>query len=151
MALDFGTVVEWLLSLRQPGGGRYCTLASSSRLINPFAPNTRTGYSIVPLFNAYCNIIVNTKYDPDIRPGVFIIVKYHNGLPLINNNTSGLITGEGFNSWLEVTAKNPIVVTVQNISGMVQRFEEMYQILSVQTQADLDVLHGLVNKFGGLL
>ena len=134
-------IVEYLLSLNRPGGGRLCYQHRMQFLIDPYPPLTQLLWSLAPPLNSYAAIKYSGTVSENTIPGAFFMEAVHAG----NLYISGFIEADWMREYLAYflmfTRSEPIYFRLVNTSTLNQQFIGTQWSLLITTEQDLQAIN----------
>lgn len=146
---EYGDLVEYLLGIRKPGGGRLTRFGVFITRIPQFPPNFTITTTVFPRFGAYGMIQYLGAISPSMVPGAFWMTSYQMGIQFQGAFLSQMIQGI-HNSWLEITQNNPTTTTITNVTGLLQYFEFGNSYLLMDTEQDYREVGELIENWGSM-
>lgn len=143
-------VIEYLLALEKPGGGKLVRYGVMLVTVPVFPPGMSLTFTITPYFNSYASIEYWHRFSPAIVPGTLLWDSRHSGMEICAGVCGAVATADGHNLWVEITESDPIITDVTNISGVNQFFETLDFFLLVDTEDDLKIVKEVIRKWGSI-
>ena len=149
MGIPLSPLAEYLLAWTDEAGNPICRWANPQYTIPILPPGTTVEFDILPVGNNYCSIIVWNRWSPSINPGTIFFDTRHKGVIFQSGVLGTMALAESHNLWVEVTRKDYVHTTVQNVSPVNQYFQAMDVHLVIQVEDHLEKVHELINSYGG--
>lgn len=144
---EYGGLIEYLLSYRNPGGGKLVRFGANVTQIPQFPPNFSITMEVLPRFSAYANIQYLGGFSPQMVPNAFWFETRHEGIII----QVGFITrlGHGLhNMWIEFTQAEPIMTAITNTTPLLQYFEAANEYLVIDSEEDFMEVKRLMHEWG---
>lgn len=129
-------VIEYLLSLERPSGGRLCYAGVSQLIIPIFPPNTTITLESGPLGSDYAYLPYLSTLGPAMVPSAFSGWGQQYG----SRQYTGVLTSWFLNNILDsfafVTDAEPGIAQITNQTALFQYYEGMVFIICIATEAD---------------
>lgn len=141
-----GQLIEYIASLRNPGGGPLVRIEGSQLRVAAFPPFTTLTTTLTPLASDYAMICYRTILGNEIVPGAF------SGTLLFASGViySGVITQEpirnGFQVFFVITKVTPLTYTITNLTGLFHYFEAIGKYLLVSTKDDMEFIYKVLQE-----
>lgn len=139
-------LVEFILSLRRPGGGFYAQQSSMQIIVDPFPPNYTLVFDLGPSEDTFAHILYLSGRSPEMVPGAFHKVLMQAGVPLFD----AIITEEHIlrptASFWVVTEALKVVTRSTNLTALNQYFEINIRYLKVFSADDLKAISEEMNR-----
>ncbi len=137
-------VIEYLLSLERPGGGRLVYAGGSQLLVPAFPPNTTITLTTAPFGNDYAYIPYYTAFGPAMVPGAFWGWGQHFGNRQYIGTVASWFMANSLDSFVFVTQSEPALAQITNQSPLNQYYEGISFFVAIATQDDFkEVLEAL--------
>lgn len=140
---------EFLMTLQRPGGGYLAEQAGGQLIVPIFPPNTSVSV-VVPPSNSYASIGYNYAFSPAMIPDAFTFTFRHKGRDIRVSTATALALESKLWTFALVTRKDPIYISLTNVSGGNQYLEFLSWFIAVPSAEDLELvwaaLRDLTNK-----
>jgi len=143
-------LIEFIESLARPGAGVIAEHGGIQVIVPVFPPNTTSAYTVTPPTSAYALITYRVSFGAAMVPNVFTGWFEHAGRHRYIGTITNTVIRDGLEWYLVITDNEPLRVSVTNVSGLNQYFEEISQFALVPSRDDylmiLEALDILANK-----
>lgn len=147
MSVTYQGLIEYLLAIKRPKGGKLCRFGLLLTTIPVFPPNLQVVFTLRPQFGAYANLWYWHRANPGTVPGAIQWFSSQAGMELSTGTIFQTPLAEPKSLWLEVTQASPIVTRAVNVSGLNQFFETADLFLIVDTEEDLKEIYQIVGAW----
>lgn len=140
--------IDWLCTLRQPGGGNLVAIDAIQILVPVFPPNTLLTINAGPIDEDYGQIIYYFRFGLQMVPNAFrgtLSIWGHR--PLTGIWTQSVLETE-FTGFRWVTASQSSQLQMTNITGLNQVFEFDYSSVRISTEADYYLVLEALDRLG---
>lgn len=137
--MELSRVVEWLMTIRRPGGPML-TVENAQLHIPMFPPNTTLSFSAGPVGSDFAQIVFQCNLGPQTVPGVFSGTITMGGQKVFTGvfYASAFVgTVSGF-QW--VTWAQPTTLVFTNISGLYQEVQYNYTYIRIPSENDYNTI-----------
>lgn len=131
-------VIEYLLSLERPGGGRLVFGGGSQLIVPAFPPNTTITLTVAPYGNDYAYIPYYSAFAPAMVPGAF----WGWGQQYGNKQYTGtlgswfLTNPSPLDAFVFVTEAEPAIAQLTNQSPLNQYYEGISFFIAIASEED---------------
>jgi len=141
-------VIEFLLTLREPGGGNLVHQGANQTLIPAVPPNTEFVLQAFPIGSDYIDIAYGGFVDPMVVPGAF----YGYGQYFGNRTYDGVITA-GFiaynvESFVLISESEPAIALLRNLTALNQYYSGMIYFITIDSERSYNLVLEALNKMG---
>ncbi len=143
-----GPAIEYLLTLRRPGGGTLVILDAAQILIPAFPPATTLSFSAGPIGDDYGQIVYGAKAGPNMIPNAFTGYVQVWGSRLIAGTFTAATLVTEFQSFLWVTQAEPALIYLTNVSGLNQVLELDYVSIRISSEEDYEMVLEALARLG---
>lgn len=130
--------VEWLCTLRRPGGGYLVAIDAIQILIPIFPPNTIMTFSAGPIASDYGQIVYYFRFGPQMVPDVFEGTLQIWGHRALTGIWTQMVLDTELHGFRWVTQAEPAFFHFRNISGLNQVFEGGYSSVRISSEQDFE-------------
>lgn len=141
-------LVEYLMALRRPGGGKLCRFGVQLFTIPILPPRVNVTATIMPYFGSYVSIEYFHRFSPAIVPNTVDWTLRHAGVEVAAGLVSAVAVAESHNFWLEITESDPSVATIENVTDVCQFWETLDHFLLIDSEEDYKLVREIVYNWG---
>ena len=139
-------LMEFIETIVRPGGG-FATGHGGHQTIVPFFPPARTAsHSVVPGEGTYALIAYKTIFGSNMVPSAFTGTIQHAGRHYYTGTLTASVIDNGLEYYMVITYEHPLMVSITNISGLNQYFEEISEFVPVSNKETYDAIVGALDK-----
>lgn len=143
-----GPAIEYLLTLRRPGGGTLVALDATQILVPAFPPATTLSFSAGPIGDDFGQIVYGARPGPDMVPNAFTGYVQVWGSRLITGTFTLAVLITEMQSFLWVTQAEPALIYLTNVSGLNQVLELDYVSLRIASEEDFNMVLEALARLG---
>lgn len=129
-------VIEYLLSLERPGGGRLVYAGGSQFIVPAFPPNTAITLTTAPFGNDYAYIPYYAAIGPAVVPGAFWGWGQHFGNRLYTGVIASWFMQNALDSFVFVTESEPAIAQLTNQTALNQYYEGISFFVAIASEDD---------------
>ena len=141
-------LIEYLMALRRPGGGKLCRFGVQLFTIPILPPLMSVTVTVTPYFGSYMSIEYWHRFSPAIVPNTVEWTVRHGGMEIASGLVSQVATDESHNFWLEITESDPSVATITNVTPVNQFYETLDHFLLVDNEEDYLRVKEVIRNWG---
>lgn len=145
--MELPYVIQYLLTLRDPGGSPLVYAGMGQEVI-PFFPPGRSLKLETDPGDDYAHIGFFASVGPAVVPGTFYSAAWQAGGRVYEGLITGWFTGNDLYSFLVQTHALPSIAILTNISPLVQYYEGILAFLRVATKEDYGLVMDGLDRLG---
>ena len=151
MGTTLGPLAEYLLAARGRNGQTLCKLGSLVVSAAAFTASASSSYYAYPASNNHLVVEVYYAFSPRIVPGAFTINRLYRGVSILSGTLTDLLISQGYNTWQEIMATDPVITYITNTTAVAQYYETLSMYLIVEKKEDWTELRTLIDLHGGVI
>lgn len=141
-------VIEYLLTLERPGGGKLVYGGVSQLIIPAFPPGAIITLTTAPYGDDYAYIPYYSAVGPAMVPGAFYGWAQQWGNKQYEGTVSSWFTANSLDSFVPVTQSEPAVAQITNQSALNQFYEGVSFFVGITTKDDYNMVLEALARLG---
>ncbi len=138
-------IVEYLLSLERPGGGRLVLQGNQQITVLAFPALATVTLAAIPT-NEYMFISYKVGFDPGMVPGAFFAIGQAYGARPYDSPVYQYLTGTDVDTWLPITKNRPSYARITNLTNMPQFYSGRNWFLIIATEVDYALVQDALRR-----
>ncbi|MDO9579925.1 MAG: hypothetical protein Q7J06_05085 [Bacteroidales bacterium] len=141
-------VIEYLLTLERPGGGRLVNAGAGELIIPAFPPNTTITFKTVPIEGDYMYISHRCGFGRAMIPEAFFVRVSQWGNMTYEGIVGSWLLNNCLDLFVSTTRSEPAQTQIQNLTGLNQYYEGLTFFLRIQTEDDYNLVMKALARMG---
>ncbi|MDO8635685.1 MAG: hypothetical protein Q7R34_05490 [Dehalococcoidia bacterium] len=138
-------IVEYLLTLERPGGGRLVLQGNQQTTVLAFPALTTVTLAAVPT-TEYMFISYKVGFDPGMVPGAFFAIGQAYGARPYDSPIYQYLTGTDVDVWIPITKNRPTYARITNLTNMPQFYSGRNWYIIINTEDDYKLVQDALRR-----
>lgn len=141
-------VIEYLLTLRKPGGGHLVHQGASQTIVPAMPPNIEVVLQVFPLGDDYADIVYSSYIDPSVVPGAFYgWGQYFGARSYEGTLTTGFLTYP-LETLVFISQSEPGLASIRNLTALNQYYAGMAFFITIASEDDYNTVMDALKHMG---
>lgn len=141
-------IIEHLLSIEKPGGGRLAYAGLSQYRLTAVLPSASINYRATPGPSDYAMIDYELMFSSQMVPDVFQVWIQQWGSKFFDALVTSVALGVRLQGFVLITQAQPTLTGLTNLSNLVQYYENFSTAIFLQTREDYELALKEIDKLG---
>lgn len=140
--------VEFLLTVRRPGGGSLVHQGASQIVLKLVPPGLELTYSTFPLGSDFCDLVYRLQIDPTVVPGAFYSWGAYHGSRISGGIVTADLIGSPLDSFVFISHSEPAQAYLRNQSRLAQNWSASTFYLAIANEDDFLLVQSSLSEIG---